>query len=266
MAASLQDLLRRAGLPDYPLTPLSGGMIGQVVRAGPYVVKTHPHPPQGLFQAEARGLCALRQAGIRVPQVYWASPEGLVLEYLEPGEPDWESLARMLCALHRTRAPAYGWDDPVFLGSFALPTGTGEDWNRFWAERRMRPWLEVTWSKLGNLGPRIENTLSSPLPSEGPTLLHGDLWYGNVYFAQGGPALLDPSVWWGERAVDLAMMELFGGFPGEFWRCYRALYPIPPEIRRAIPAYQLYYLLAHVHFFGTSYLGAVERALEQVEQ
>lgn len=264
--ASPQDLLRRAGLPDYPLAALSGGMIGQVVRAGPYVVKTHPHPPRGLFQAEARGLYALMQAGIRVPQVYWASPEGLVLEYLEPGEPDWESLARMICALHRTSAPTYGWDDPVFLGSFELPTGTGEDWTNFWAEHRMRPWLEVTWTKLGRLGPRIEKILSSPLPSEGPTLLHGDLWHGNVYFAQSGPALLDPSVWWGERAVDLAMMELFGGFPGEFWRCYRELYPIPPEIRRAIPAYQLYYLLAHVHFFGAGYLGAVERVLEQVEQ
>lgn len=266
MPTSPKDLLQQAGLREYPLEVLSGGMIGQVTRAGPYVVKTHAHPPKGMFQAEARGLYALMQAGVRVPEVVWASEEGLVLEYLEPAEPDWERLARMLAALHRLRPPTYGWDDQVFLGSFELPSGTGEDWPTFWAEQRVRPLLEATWAKIGSLGPRIEQSLSAPLPTEGPALLHGDLWSGNVYFTRGGPALLDPSVWWGERAVDLAMMELFGGFPAEFWRYYRGLYPIPPEVRRAIPAYQLFYLLAHVHFFGASYLRAVKRVLEQVEQ
>jgi phosphatidylserine decarboxylase len=69
-------------------------------------------------------------------------------------------------------------------------------------------------------------------------------------------------VWWGERAVDLAMMTLFGGFPAGFWKLYRVLYPIPPEIERALPRYQVYYLLVHVYFFGSSYLPLLLRTLE----
>lgn len=258
------ELLRQARLKEHPLEPLSGGQIGQVWRAGPYVVKTHPNPPPGMFQAEARGLFALSQAGVRVPEVYWASSDGLVMEYLPPGEPDWEKLARMLAGMHKLRPPSYGWDDRVFLGSFELPSGTHPHWQTFWIEKRIQPLLEATWKQLGPLGPRVEALLGQPLPLEGPALIHGDLWQGNVLAAKGGPALLDPSVWWGERAVDLAMMTLFGGFPAGFWKLYRVLYPIPPEIERALPRYQVYYLLVHVYFFGSSYLPLLLRTLEAV--
>lgn len=234
--------------------------MGQVWRAGRYVLKLHRDPPPGMFQAEARGLYALMRAGARVPEVVWVSEQGLVLEYLPPTEPDWEGLARTIAALHRSRSPIYGWDTPVFLGSFRLPEGTLEDWNLFWTEYRMRPLLEATWEKLGHLGPLLERSLQEALPTEGPALIHGDLWHGNVHFSRGA-VLLDPSVWWGERAVDLAMMRLFGGFPPEFWHCYRALYPIPAELEAAIPRYQLYYLLLHAHFFGQGYLPALERTL-----
>jgi GNAT superfamily N-acetyltransferase len=53
------------------------------------------------------------------------------------------------------------------------------------------------------------------------------------------------------------MMRLFGGFPRVFWQVYREAYPIPEEVERALPRYQVYYLLAHVHFFGEGYLGAL---------
>jgi fructosamine-3-kinase len=256
------ELLRQARLKEYPLQPLQGGDMGQVWRAGPYVVKTHPSPLSGMFQAEARGLFALFQASIRAPEVYWASNEGLVMEYLPPGEPDWEKLARMLAGLHRLRLPSYGWDDRVFLGRFELPSGTHTNWQTFWIEKRIQPLLQATWHQLGPLGPRVEALFNEPLPQEGPALIHGDLWQGNVLHTSSGPALLDPSVWWGERAVDLAMMTLFGGFPAQFWKVYRVLYPIPPEIELALPRYQVYYLLIHVHFFGPSYLPLLLRTLE----
>ena len=33
----------------------------------------------------------------------------------------------------------------------------------------------------------------------------------------GSPVLFDPAVYYGDREVDLAMTELFGGFPAEFY-------------------------------------------------
>ncbi|MCS7058751.1 MAG: fructosamine kinase family protein [Meiothermus sp.] len=253
------EILRRAQLPQHPAQPLPGGDTGQVWRAGPYVVKTHPDPPAGLFPTEARGLQALQGAGVRTPRVFWVGEEGLVLEYLPQGRPCWPALAEMLARLHRHKAPTYGSPAPVYLGRFALPEGTSDSWARFWVDKRIKPLLEATWKKLGNLAARVEAALEAPLPQEGPVLIHGDLWHGNVLHARGGPVLLDPSAWWGERGVDLAMMRLFGGFPQEFWRHYQAHYPIPPEVEAALPRYQLYYLLLHLHFFGPSYLPAIAR-------
>jgi phosphatidylserine decarboxylase len=234
--------------------------MARVYRVGAYVVKTAEDPPRGLFPAEAEGLSALRAWGAPVPRVYWWGEEGLVLEYLPPGPEDWEGLGRGLAALHRGRGEAY-WAGAGFLGTFPLPGRQGGDWTEFFFLRCVEPFLRATWKRLGGLGPKVEALFHRPLPTEGPSPLHGDLWHGNVHFSQRGPVLLDPSFFVGERGVDLAMMRLFGGFSETFWRAYREAYPVPEEVERALPRYQVYYLLAHVHFFGEGYLGALWKAI-----
>jgi len=102
---------------------------------------------------------------------------------------------------------------------------------------------------------RLEEWLA-PVAEEGPSLLHGDLWSGNVHvLASGEAALVDPSCYRGHREVDLAMTELFGGFGGGFRAAYEEAWPLLPgyaESRRAV--YQLYYLLVHVNLFGDAYV------------
>lgn len=258
-------LLVHAGLDPGPHAPerLSGGDMGEVWRVGAWVVKTHPAPPPGLFPAEARGLAALAAAGARTPRVFWAGEEGLVLAYLPPGPPDWSDLARQLARLHTHRLEGYGEAEPVYLGRFPLPAGEGADWPKFWVERRLQPLIEATRTRLGELGGKLQRFVHAfPWPAEGPVRIHGDLWQGNVLMTRAGAALIDPSSWRGERAVDLAMMELFGGFPQAFWSAYEALAPVPEAVRAALPAYQLYFLLVHVHFFGAGYLAPIARTLE----
>ncbi len=256
-----RGLLRRAGLEvEASPVPLHGGDISRVFRLGPYVVKVAEGAPSGLFPAEAEGLRALGARGVRVPRVVWVGEEGLVLEYLPEGPPDWEALARMLADLHRRREPAYA-APPGFLGTFPLPGREGGEWTEFFYLRAVEPLLRATWDLLEGLGPKMESLFRKPLPTEGPAPLHGDLWHGNLRFTPQGPALLDPSFFVGERGVDLAMMRLFGGFPEAFWRAYRARYPIPQEVERALPRYQVYYLLAHVHFFGKAYLAPLWKAI-----
>lgn len=229
-------------------------------RVGPYVVKLAVGAPSGLFAAEARGLAALAARGVRVPRVLHVAEEGLVLEYLSEGPMDWGALAEMLAHLHCQRERGY-WAEPGFLGTFPLPGREGGEWTEFFYFRCVEPFLKATWERLEGLGPQVEALFRKPLPTEGPAPLHGDLWRGNVLFSREGPALLDPAFFVGERGVDLAMMRLFGGFPEEFWRVYRALYPIPEEVARALPRYQVHYLLAHVHFFGEGYLRPLWKAI-----
>lgn len=258
-------LLRRAGLSaSAPAERLTGGDMGDVWRLGPYVVKTHPSPPPDLYAAEARGLAALRAAGVRAPDPIRHGTDGIIMPYMPPtsnGIDTDNDLARQLATLHRTPADTYGWDHPVYLGRFPLPAAPrSTDWPSFWRENRLRPLYAATRRALGPLADATARFIDRfDPPTEGPTLIHGDLWSGNTLATADGAALIDPSAWHGERAVDLAMMQLFGGFSRRVWQTYRGLHPIPPAVDAALPGYQLYYVLVHVHFFGAGYLGAVRR-------
>ncbi len=260
-----RDLLRRAGLAARAAPqPLSGGDMGRVWRVGDYVVKSHPSPPAGMFAAEKRGLEELAARGARTPQVYWAGAEGIVLEYLPPGPANWTGLAEMLARLHSSPSEHYGGSEPTFIGSLPLESGSDHSWPRFWREKRLLPLLTLTAPQLGPLAARVEEFINAyDWPAEGPRLIHGDLWNGNVLMSSRGPALIDPSAWNGERAVDLAMMRLFGGFAPAFWQAYQEALPMPPQVRDALEAYQLYFLLVHVHFFGSGYVPPVRRVLSR---
>jgi len=90
-----------------------------------------------------------------------------------------------------------------------------------------------------------------------PALLHGDLWHGNTGFVEGRPALFDPAVHYGDPECDLAMADLFGGFPPTFFAAHAAFHPRLPGWERRRRLYQAYHLLNHLNLFGRGYLGQV---------
>ena len=73
--------------------------------------------------------------------------------------------------------------------------------------------------------------------------------------------MFDPAVYCGDREADLAMTELFGGFPRVFYRAYEEAFPLPPGYAKRKPLYNLYHLLNHLNLFGRSYLKQVESTL-----
>src|SRR5437016_3273665 len=93
------------------------------------------------------------------------------------------------------------------------------------------------------------------------SLLHGDLWRGNAAFSAGEPVVFDPAVYYGDRESDLAMTELFGGFPREFYGAYNDILPLPREYGIRKHLYNLYHLLNHLNLFGGGYLGQVQQTL-----
>jgi fructosamine-3-kinase len=96
-------------------------------------------------------------------------------------------------------------------------------------------------------------------------LVHGDLWSGNAAFlADGSPVVFDPAAYYGDREVDLAMTELFGGFPAAFHTAYREAAPLADgyEMRRTL--YNLYHVLNHANLFGGGYAAQAERMMERL--
>jgi fructosamine-3-kinase len=268
------------------LEPLSGGDISRTLRvtleSGQRVfAKTHPSAASGMFTREAEGLAWLAEAGaLRVPRVLAASeadalgPACLVLELIEarPRAKTYdETLGRGLATLHRHGAPSFGLAHANYLASLTQDNTPAPNWPEFYAERRLLPLLTraeragLVPSRVGarmrGLCAHMADYCGDPEP---PARLHGDLWSGNVIVSEDGePCLIDPAVYGGQREIDLAMMRLFGGFSERVFASYHEAHPLTQGHAERVALYQLYPLLAHVNLFGRSYLGQLERALDE---
>ena len=163
-------------------------------------------------------------------------------------------MGRMLAKLHRVTGPRFGWHRDNWIGLSPQQNGWCDDWAEFFWERRIRPQAERAGLQVSR-GGLLEN--HKPQPS----LLHGDLWSGNAGFTAEGPVIFDPAVYYGDREADLAMTELFGGFPREFYDAYRKEWPVDDGYEKRKPLYNLYHLLNHLNLFGGGYLGQVKETL-----
>ena len=231
------------------------------------------------FAAEADGLQALSNAGIRVPTVITRGASDnaafLVLEYLELGpgnEAAYPALGRRLADLHAHNGGRFGWHRDNFIGTTPQRNRESDSWTEFWRRERLAPQLALAADngfrgKLQRLGEALIEALPRMLAGHAPAaaLVHGDLWGGNAAFlADGTPVVFDPAVYHGDREVDLAMTELFGGFPPAFYAAYREAAPLAEgyPLRRTL--YNLYHVLNHANLFGGGYAAQAERMMERL--
>ncbi|MBK7337064.1 MAG: fructosamine kinase family protein [Saprospirales bacterium] len=231
------------------------------------------------FESEAMGLDLLSgRSPLRIPKVISFGQAGdfhfLLLEYIEtgqhPGTSFWEVFGAGLAELHRNRAPQFGLGFDNFIGKLPQQNAFRSSWPDFFRELRLEPQFRLALD-LGLLplksSPQIEALyakLPEIFPAESPALIHGDLWSGNYLVSTAFEAVLvDPSVSFSHREMDLAMSRLFSGFDWRFYRAYEESYPLAPGFENRIPIYQLYYLLVHLNIFGRGYLPQVLETLEQ---
>jgi fructosamine-3-kinase len=245
-----------------------------------YFVKTNAPERAEMFAAEAAGLDEIgRTRTVRVPRpvCHGASPAAswIVLELLELKSPDdrgMRALGRGLARLHRVTGGRYGWQRDNTIGSTPQINTPIADWLAFWREQRLGFQLDLAVAK-GHGGRLLKGgrRLMAKLPAffagyvPAPSLLHGDLWSGNACMtASGEPVIYDPAVYYGDREADLAMTELFGGFPRSFYDAYRTEYPLDAGYETRKHLYNLYHVLNHLNLFGGGYCAQAERMIERL--
>ena len=86
-----------------------------------------------------------------------------------------------------------------------------------------------------------------------PTLLHGDLWSGNVLSGENHPYFIDTASYYGHREIDFALTFMFGGFDDDFYQSYNESYPLDSGFNARKPLYMLYHYLNHLNIFGSGY-------------
>ncbi|MEL6923583.1 MAG: fructosamine kinase family protein [Bacteroidota bacterium] len=234
---------------------------------------------KSMFEVEAKGLAAIQQSDtIPTPTVIANGATEhfgyLLLTYVpetRPADNFWDRFGHQLARMHQTTAAYYGWEQNNYIGRLAQSNRKESDsWTSFYIEERIRPQLafaerqQLTDRQLISDMSTLISRLPELLPEEKPALLHGDLWSGNYMVGTNGQALLiDPAVYFGHREMDLAMTQLFGGFPRQFYAAYQECFPLVSGWEERVPIYQLYYLLVHLNLFGVSYLPAVRTAVNR---
>lgn len=263
------------GVTAESVQPVGGGSICRAyqVRLGDgdtVFAKTLDGATPDFFAAEVKGLRMLRSTGtVPVPEVLASTDDLIVLDWIEPGAPSAaqaERLGRDLAALHATPAPRYGTAHPAYIGSLPLPSPdyavtAPDDWPGFHVEYRLLPYLRQAVDN-GSMPPAARRAveqvcnrfadLCGPVPP--PTVIHGDLWSGNVHWARDGRArLIDPATQGGHPEADLAMLELFGCPQlGRLISAYEEARPTPGR-RERVPLHQLHLLLFHAARFGSGF-------------
>ncbi len=269
-------------------TPVGGGSIHAAMRiegtfpdgARICFAKTHEAGKAAMFAAEAAGLAALRATGaVRVPDEIARGDDGehawLALEWLDLVPLDaasGERFGKALAALHRQPRERFGWESDNFIGATPQANGYCDDWLEFFRARRLQPQLRLAAknrlpSRMIDRGERLLADCGAFFRHHVPpkSLLHGDLWGGNAAaLADGTPACFDPAVYVGDREADVAMTELFGGFPADFLSAYREAWPLPDEYRTRRDFYNLYHELNHANLFFGDYVAQAARSIERL--
>jgi fructosamine-3-kinase len=287
--SALKIALRAQGddTPVCEVVPVSGGDINVSARVrtgrSMYFVKWNLQAPVDFFQKEADGLRRIAATKtVRVPEVVsWKTggedgPGFLVLEWVEAAPrrdgTGQETLGHALARLHRVTGPAFGLDMDNYIGRLPQRNGWSDDWLEFYRSRRLQPLMEAAVAKgrlsgsrrkkLERLMERLDRWLDHRHVV--PSLLHGDFWSGNwLLDVHGQPVLFDPAVSYGDREMDLAFSEWFGGFHPSFYQAYEEINPVREGYEDRKPLYQLYYRMIHWLLFGEAYGGAVDQVLER---
>jgi fructosamine-3-kinase len=180
--------------------------------------------------------------------------------------------ADLVASLHGVSAKNYGFERDTVIGGLHQPNPRSNSWLDFFTAHRL---LEMADQGLvaGRLPKEIKKRIEAfagkldkwLVEPTRPSLIHGDMWGGNVLAANGRiTGFIDPAIYFADPEIELAFTTLFSTFGDAFFSRYNEHRPLAPgffEERRDI--YNLYPLLVHVRLFGGSYVGSVDGILRK---
>jgi fructosamine-3-kinase len=229
------------------------------------------------FQAEAYSLKQLKQiTHIPCPNVTTIGisldRSFLVLDYISFSKARpvlWYQLGQQLAQMHQeTSHGQFGWQHDNFIGNTIQPNHWSSNWTTFFSQQRIAWQLQLLSEKSIMLGDidHIANICHDALSHHyvTPCLVHGDLWQGNTGFTFDEGMIFDPACYYGDREVDVAMTELFGHFPDDFYHGYQAEYPLDNGYEQRKIIYNFYHILNHANIFGGIYIEQAKATLSRI--
>lgn len=260
------------------LAPLSAANNAQIYRLSMeggkiYVAKV---AERGL-DTEAFMLRYLKEkTKLPVPAVYYSNEHVIVMEFVEThyaqDSAAVRNAAELLAELHKIHGEQYGFERDTLIGSLRQPNPQTKDWPSFFAQHRLlymagealkENKIDAKMMKqIEKLAGKIPQYIKNPNP---PSLIHGDIWGGNVLVGRGKiAAFLDPAIYFADAEIELAFIRLFNTFDETFFVRYNEISPIQKGFfEERADIYNLYPLLVHTRLFGASYARKAQRILDK---
>ena len=261
----------------------SQGQIGDIYKVNTadntYILKTSE--PSERLQTEANMLKDINKYEISVPSVYDVSQTHLLIEYIETSKQakctQEIEAAKILSRLHAVtnESRMYGYYYDTTIGPFSQKNEqTQYNWSLFLGQMRILHMAKICYDK-GQISKEIVSRLEVlcrdiykriDMSKIVPSLLHGDLWSGNILFNMNGATLIDPALYFGDKEMDLAFIHLFDTFGETFFESYSEVHPLSEDFYETkVPLYQVYPLLVHVALYGGSYVRALDSILKRLK-
>lgn len=259
------------------------GQIGDIYKVKTseksYMLKTSTTSSR--LKIEANMLEDINKYDIGVPEVYDVSERHLLMEYIEERNQnksaDEIAAAKILSDLHAVtnESRMYGYYYDTTIGPFYQKNEqTQYNWALFLGQMRILPMAQICYDK-GQISKNVMDSLERichdmykriDMSAITPSLLHGDIWSGNILFNRNGATLIDPAISFGDKEMELAFIMMFDTFGETFFDNYTKVHPLSADFYEVkVPLYQIYPTLVHVALYGSSYVNNLENLLKRLK-
>ena len=180
-------------------------------------------------------------------------------------------LARQLAKIHTIRKSEFGFDYDTPIGSLKQSNKYSASWINFYRENRLQMILDI----INNSNPlpkeinkgiqKIIDGLEKYIPeSKTASLIHGDLWSGNILFNNGRlVGLIDPSICFANKEMDLASLHFLKVVSKDFISKYKNFINIEKNFEDRSGIYELYYSLLNVHLWSRDYISETNKLVKK---
>ena len=200
--------------------------------------------------------------------------EILLIEWIDMANFDQKKLGKGLGEMHLKSSESnpnmFGSPVEGFIGTIDQKKGWENNWIDCFLNLRIIPQLSILKSNFIDKETinKVKEKITLELLNHEPTntLVHGDLWSGNIGVDNSGKGVIfDPASWWADNEVDIAMTKLFGGFEKEFYDEYHKIFPLKKGFENRIIIYNFYHVLNHANMYGGAYFNQVQDYIFSIE-
>ena len=186
-----------------------------------------------------------------------------------------DDLLEAIISLHSKNSINYGFDFDTQIGGLRQINSYSKNWVEFYRDKRLyyifdlinkkQPMDSAINTKINLLLKKIDNFIpNKPKPS----LLHGDLWEGNILFKNKKfTGFIDPGSFYGHNELEVSYLRWFDPrfIDKNFLNKYNDYISIDKYYLEYEPIYQLYYSLLNVYLWDRSFVKNVRNLLEKIK-